>query len=174
MARLKPALCYECGLGDMRHLKSCSKAGKLGPKTTQADAERELDELRTTSGGLLVQSYVETRVRVRGFVRVLAGGEWAEVGLQIRLYDAGGWLNVIAEDHPLLVARLGQPHVEHVEAAIKRFLLSDGGITGKWDARWEERVGGGGTDYRSWLVLRARHGVAVRTRPDGMLNVYGL
>ena len=153
-----------------------------GPKTNRAHAEQELDELRARLAG--DGTLQQVRIRFRSSVRVL-NREWVEVKLQIRLYDGGAWLNVLAEDHPLLLSRAfnvagsvaaaaGEDQREYVMVTMRRFLLSDGGIRAWRTGSLEMQVGQGTTEYRGWLHVTSRHGVAVRTREDGMLNLYGM
>ena len=141
-------------------------------KSSREDAERELEELR----GRLAEGprTVTDRVRLRASIRVLAGGEWADLAMQIRLTEQMPWLYVINKDHPLLLARHGQENEEHIVRAVERFLTMDAGIFRYNLGKFEMRVGQGQTEYRAWLTFQSRAGVAVRTREDGMLNVYGL
>ena len=141
-------------------------------KTSRADAERELEVLR--AGLAEGPRTVNDRVRLRASVRVLAGGEWAELAMQIRLGESMPWLNVLASDHPLLLARHGQENEEHIVRVVERFLTMDAGIFRYNLGKFEMRVGQGQTEYRAWLTFQSRAGVAVHTREDGMLNVYGL
>lgn len=63
--------------------------------------------------------------------------------------------------------------VGYVELVMRRFLLIDSALS--WSlGSWEARVGQGVTEYRAWLDVDAPSSVAVRTRADGMLNLYGL
>lgn len=145
-------------------------------KTNREDAERELNDLRATLAQDKTEPYVQAQMRVRGSVRVV-NPRWVEVKLQLRVDDSMPWLNVLAEDHPVLMRRDYPSEKDtlsgYVELAIRRFLCIDAGLN--WMlGKWEARVGQGVTEYRAWLNLRARSSVAVRTRDDGMLNLYGL
>lgn len=146
---------------------------RVAGKSSREEAERELEELRGRHLPEGPKTFMD-RVRLRSSVRVLAGGEWAEVKLQIRLHEQSGWLNVVAEDHPLLLARHGQDNEEHIARVVKRFLVMDAGILSWSLGKFETRIGQGVSEYRAWLTFQSRSGVAVRTREDGMLNVYGL
>lgn len=141
-------------------------------KTSREHAEQELDALRARLAE--GPKTVNDRVRLRASIRVLAGGEWAELSMQIRLTESSAWLNVMHPDHPLLLARHGQENEEHIVRAVERFLTMDAGILRYNLGKFEMRVGQGQTEYRAWLTFQSRAGVAVRTREDGMLNVYGL
>lgn len=141
-------------------------------KTSREDAERELDELRARLAE--GPKTVTDRVRLRASIRVIAGGEWAELAMQIRLTEQSGWLNVMAADHPLLLARHGQENEEHIIRVVERFLTMDAGIFRYTLGKFEMRIGQGVSEYRAWLTFQSQAGVAVRTREDGMLNVYGL
>lgn len=170
-------LSYEEAIG--RRSNPEMRDDQAGPATNRAHAEAELEALRAK----LAQSstdYQVNRIRVRSSVRVL-NGKWVELKLQIRLDEGMPWLNVLADDHPLLMARVqtrpgdkdGVENTDYVVRAMERFLLIDNGLT--WHlGKWEARHGQGTNEYRAWVELRSRHGVAVRTRDDGMLNVYGL
>ncbi len=122
------------------------------------------------------EPYTQAQVRVRSSVRVI-NKRWVEVKMQIRLDDSMPWLSVLNEDHPLMLNRNfvmeEQGQEGYVELVLRRFLVMDAGLN--WFlGKWEQRVGQGVTEYRAWLNLRARGSVAVRTRDDGMLNLYGL
>lgn len=160
---------------------------KAAGKTSRAEAEQELEGLRSMMGerseyasteNLGAPAVCRQRIRVRSSVRVL-DQDWVEVRMQIRLRESGGWIDVIAEDHPLLLSRglsrvtECETQTDYVEAVLRRFVTMDAGL--RWQlGAWESRVGQGVTEYRAWVDLSARLSVAVRTRPDGMLNVYGL
>lgn len=144
-------------------------------KTSREDAERELNALR----GQLSQTepVTQDRVRVRSTVRIV-NAEWVEVSLQIRLGSSMPWLDCINRDHPVLMSRRAaifqEDQTDYIVRVIRRFIGIDAGLTWHLDPRWETRVGQGATEYRTWMTYRSRSGVAVRTREDGMLNVYGL
>ncbi|WNN96091.1 hypothetical protein SEA_SCHIMMELS22_60 [Microbacterium phage Schimmels22] len=151
---------------------------KAAGKTSRAEAEQELEGLRSMMGETTQVPVCRQRIRVRSSVRVL-DQEWVEVRMQIRLRESGGWIDVIAEDHPLLLSRglsrvtECETQTDYVEAVLRRFVTMDAGLVWRLGA-WESRVGQGVTEYRAWVDLSARLSVAVRTRADGMLNVYGL
>ncbi|QKN87818.1 hypothetical protein NEBULOUS_57 [Microbacterium phage Nebulous] len=144
-------------------------------KTNREDAERELNALR----GQLSQTepVTEDVIRVRSSVRIV-NKNWVEVSLQIRLADGMPWLDCLNSDHPVLMSRraalFSEDQTEYITRVIRRFIGMDAGLSWRLDPRWETRVGQGVTEYRTWMVFSSRSGVAVRTRPDGMLNVYGL
>jgi len=142
-------------------------------KTNRADAERELNNLRLGLSQPASEEFVEAQVRVRSSVRVV-NSRWVEVRMQLRVDDSMPWLDVLNRDHPVLMRRTKDDlFAEYVELAIRRFLIIDAGLV--WHlGPWEQRVGQGVTEYRAWLNLRGPAGVAVRTRDDGMLNVYAM
>lgn len=164
-----------------KSLKDVAREQRLrqAGKSSRAEAEAELEGLRAMMDPNPTQvPSCHQRIRVRSSVRVL-DQDWVEVRMQIRLRESAGWIDVVAADHPLLLSRglskvtECETQTDYVEAVLRRFVTMDAGLAWRLGA-WESRVGQGVTEYRAWVDLSARLSVAVRTRDDGMLNVYGL